>query len=95
MRSPRPILPTGAGNSYAVIVDSSGNTIGNFTLVATGINPNTVALSLPSTFNATALLQTGSYTETITYYPTSNFTQPSPLVIQFQITVSSVWEYPS
>ncbi|CAK0738191.1 hypothetical protein CVIRNUC_001007 [Coccomyxa viridis] len=74
------------GISYAVIVDSSGNTIGNFTLVATGINPNTVALSLPSTFNATALLQTGSYTETITYYPTSNFTQPSPLVIQFQIT---------
>ena len=80
----------GAGTSYAVIVDSSGNTIGNFTLVATGINPNTVALSLPSTFNATALLQTGSYTETITYYPTPNFTQPSPLIIQFQITVSSV-----
>ena len=87
-------LLVGAGTSYAVIVDSSGNTIGNFTLVATGINPNTLALTLPSTFNATALLQTGSYTETITYYPTSNFTQPSPLVIQFQITVGSAHECP-
>ncbi|CAL5223964.1 g6570 [Coccomyxa viridis] len=76
--------PTGA--SYEVITDSSGNVVGNFSLTSTPITANANALTLPSTFNATQLLHTGSYTAVITYYPTINFTQPVPLTITFSIT---------
>ncbi len=76
-----------AGASYEVITDSSGNLVGNFSLTSTPIDPNTNALTLPSTFNASQLLHTGSYTAVITYYPTINFTQPVPLTITFSITV--------
>ncbi len=76
-----------AGASYEVITDSSGNVVGNFSLTSTPITANANALTLPSTFNATQLLHTGSYTAVITYYPTINFTQPVPLTITFSITV--------
>ena len=80
-------LGPAAGASYEVITDSSGNLVGNFSLTSTPIDPNTNALTLPSTFNASQLLHTGSYTAVITYYPTINFTQPVPLTITFSITV--------
>ena len=76
-----------AGASYEVITDSSGNQVGNFSLTSTPIDPNTNALTLPATFNATQLLRTGTYTAVITYYPTINFTMPIPLTITFSITV--------
>lgn len=80
------------GSSYEVITNSAGTQIGNFSLTATPLNANTLALTLPTTFNASQLLSTGSYTAVITYYPTQNFTQPIPLTIQFSITVSAFLE---
>ena len=82
------ISAAGAGASYEVITDSSGNTVGNFSLTSTPITANANSLTLPSTFNASALLHTGSYTAVITYYPTINFTMPVPLTITFSIVVS-------
>ena len=76
-----------AGASYEVITDSSGNLVGNFSLTSTPITANTNALTLPSTFNASQLLHTGSYTAVVTYNPTINFTMPVPLTITFSITV--------
>lgn len=81
------LLIRAAGASYELITDSSGNVVGNFSLTSTPIDPNTNALTLPSTFNASQLLHTGTYTAVITYFPTVNFTTPVPLTITFSITV--------
>lgn len=73
---------------YEVITNNNGNVlVGNYSCVLTLLNANTVQATLPSSFNANQLLTTGTYTAVYTYYPTSNFTQPDPLTLQFQITV--------
>ena len=66
---------------------NTGQQIGNYSLVYTQLNANTLSASLPSTFNATASLGVGNYSAVITYYPTANFAQPTPLTVQFSITV--------
>ncbi len=66
---------------------NTGQQVGNYSLVYTQLNSNTISASLPSTFNATASLGVGNYSAVITYYPTSNFAQPTPLTVQFSITV--------
>ena len=71
---------------------NTGKQVGNYSLVYTQLNANTLAASLPSTFNATQSLGVGNYSAVITYYPTSNFAQPSPLNVQFSITVC-LWLY--
>lgn len=66
---------------------NTGQVVGNYSLVYTQLNANTIAGSLPSTFNATQSLGVGNYSAVITYYPTANFAQPAPLTVQFSITV--------
>ncbi len=66
---------------------NTGQQVGNYSLVYTQLNANTVSASLPSTFNASASLAVGNYSAVITYYPTANFAQPTPLTVQFSITV--------
>ena len=62
--------------------------IGNFSLTLVKVSANSVKLTLPSNFDATALFTTtGAYRLIETYYPTPDFTQPQPLVIGFTITV--------
>ena len=73
---------------YEVITNNNGNVlVGNYSCVLTPLDANTVQATLPSSFNANQLLTTGTYTAIYTYYPTSNFTQPDPLTLQFQIMV--------
>ena len=72
---------------YEYITNDNGSVVGNYSLQLTVLNSNTVQGQLPSSFNAEQLLSDGSYTAVYTYYPTSNFTQPSPLTITFSITV--------
>lgn len=77
-----------AGPTFEVITNTNtGQVIGNYTLVYTQLNANTLAASLPSTFNASQSLTFGNYTAVITYAATSNFAAPSPLVVQFSVTV--------
>lgn len=64
--------------------------MGNYSLQLTVLNANTVQGKLPSSFDAESLLTDGTYTAVYTYYPTPNFTQPSPLTITFQITVRPI-----
>ena len=77
-----------AGPTFEVITNTNtGQVIGNYTLVYTQLNTNTLAASLPSTFNASQSLTFGNYTAVITYAATSNFAAPTPLVVQFSVTV--------
>lgn len=77
-----------AGPIYEVITsDTTNQQIGNYSLVLTSIGSNAVQGKLPSSFNATQLLPPGQYTAVYTYYPSSNFTQPTPLTITFQVSV--------
>ena len=76
-----------AGPVYEYITNNNGSVVGNYSLVLTAADANTVQGKLPSSFDAQALLDDGTYTAVYTYYPTANFTQPSPLTITFQITV--------
>lgn len=80
-----------AGAAYDVITRTSPNPtkIGNFSLTLTPVGKNSVNLKLPSSFDAAALLTTGSYTAVYYYYPTSDFTTPVPLSIQFNVAVRS------
>ncbi|BDA48295.1 hypothetical protein COCOBI_11-5550 [Coccomyxa sp. Obi] len=79
-----------AGTAYgAFYQDPNGaNTlIGNYSLVFTPLDANNVKLDFPSNFNAQTLFTTtGAYRLIETYFPTSNFTQPQPLVIGFTVT---------
>ncbi len=80
-----------AGTAFgAFYKDPSGaNTlIGNYSLIFTPQDANTVKLDFPSNFNAATLFTTtGSYRLIETYFPTFNFTQPQPLVVGFTVTV--------
>ncbi|CAL8465925.1 g5461 [Coccomyxa elongata] len=82
-----------AGSAYAAFYkDPAGaNTlIGNYSLVFTPVDANTVKLTFPSNFNAATLFTTtGPYRLIETYYPTPNFTQPQPLVIGFTVTTTA------
>ncbi|CAL8465926.1 g5462 [Coccomyxa elongata] len=79
-----------AGVAYgAFYKDPAGaNTlIGNYSLVFTPQDANTVKLDFPSNFNAATLFTTtGAYRLIETYFPTPNFTQPLPLVVGFTVT---------
>jgi hypothetical protein len=75
---------------FEVITQLPSNTIiGNFSLPISPVtgNPNQAFAQLPSTFNASQYLTTGNYTATFTYVPSSNFTQPTNLVINFYVVV--------
>ena len=72
---------------YEYITNNNGSVVGNYSLQLTAADANTVQGKLPSSFDAAALLDDGTYTAVYTYFPTPNFTQPSPLTITFQITV--------
>ncbi|KAK9902060.1 hypothetical protein WJX75_002972 [Coccomyxa subellipsoidea] len=78
-----------AGTAYAAFYkDPAGaNTlIGNYSLVFTPVDANTVKLTFPASFNAATLFTTpGPYRLIETYFPTPNFTQPTPLVIGFTV----------
>ncbi len=80
-----------AGSAFAAFYkDPAGaNTlIGNYSLVFTPVDANTVKLTFPSNFDAATLFTTtGPYRLIETYFPTPNFTQPQPLVIGFTVTV--------
>lgn len=80
------------GAAYAAFYkDPAGaNTlIGNYSLVFTPVDANTVKLTFPASFNAATLFTTpGPYRLIETYFPTPNFTQPTPLVIGFTVSVS-------
>lgn len=79
-----------AGPTYEVIRNTNtGAVIGNYSLVYTQLNANTLAASLPSSFNGSQSLTYGNYSAVITYDPTSNFLQPTPLTVLFSITVCS------
>ncbi|BDA48294.1 hypothetical protein COCOBI_11-5540 [Coccomyxa sp. Obi] len=82
-----------AGTAYgAFYQDPMGaNTlIGNYSLILTPKDANTVKLDFPSNFNPQTLFTTtGSYRLIETYFPTSNFTQPQPLVIGFTVTTTA------
>ncbi|KAK9902233.1 hypothetical protein WJX75_008711 [Coccomyxa subellipsoidea] len=82
------VVPAGA--AYDVITRTSPNPtkIGNFSLTLTPVGKNSVNLKLPSSFDAAALLTTGSYTAVYYYYPTSDFTTPVPLSIQFNVAAT-------
>ena len=67
--------------------------VGNYSLVLTALDANTVQGKLPSSFDAENLLTDGSYTAVYTYYPTPNFTQPAPLTITFDISVRPPFSY--
>ena len=78
-----------AGPVYEVITSvPSGQQISNDSLILTPTGANTLTGKLPPSFNATKLLGIGTYQAVFTYYPTSNFTQPFPLVVGFQVVVS-------
>lgn len=85
-------LSSWAGAAYAAFYkDPAGaNTlIGNYSLVFTPVDANTVKLNFPASFNAATLFTTpGPYRLIETYFPTPNFTQPTPLVIGFTVSVS-------
>ena len=69
-------------------VPASGGTpqdIGTFPTTITPLNPNQ-ALATLTNFNATQLLTVGTYQANFTYFPSPNFTQPTPLIVNFQIT---------
>ena len=77
-----------AGPTFEVITNAdTGQVIGNYTLVYTQLDANTLSASLPSSFNASQLLGVGNYTAVFTYSGTSNFFDPSPLTVQFSIAV--------
>ena len=77
-----------AGPTFEVITNAdTGQVIGNYTLVYTQLDANTLAATLPSSFNASQLLGVGNYTAVFTYSGTSNFFDPSPLTVQFSIAV--------
>ena len=78
-----------AGPVYEVITSvPDGRQISNDSLILTPTGANTLTGKLPPSFNATKLLSIGTYQAVFTYYPTSNFTQPFPLVVGFQVVVS-------
>ena len=77
-----------AGPTFEVITNANtGQVIGNYTLVYTQLDANTLAASLPSSFNASQVLGVGDYTAVFTYLGTSNFLNPTPLTVQFSIAV--------
>ncbi|CAL8469802.1 g9344 [Coccomyxa elongata] len=82
------VVPAGTAYEYITRNTPSPAVIGNFSMTITQVDQNSVALQLPSSFNAASLLSVvGTYTSVITFYPTSNFLAPVPLTVQF--TVSS------
>ena len=77
-----------AGPTFEVITNAdTGQVIGNYTLVYTQLDANTLEATLPSSFNASQLLGAGNYTAVFTYSGTSNFFDPTPLTVQFSIMV--------
>ncbi len=77
-----------AGMVYEAITNqATGALITNSSLVLTPQDANSLTGKLPASFNATALLAAGTYQATFTYFPSPNFTQPTPLVVVFQIVV--------
>lgn len=78
---------TGAAYEYITQDTPTQRVVGNFSLTLTPVGQNSVNLKLPSSFNPSTLLTVGTYTSVITYYPTSDFTQPVPLTVQFTVTV--------
>ena len=82
--------PDVAGTAYEYITRNTPSqaVIGNFSMTITPVDQNSVALRLPSSFNAASLLSVvGTYTSVITFYPTSDFLAPVPLTVQFTVAV--------
>jgi len=76
---------------YEVITNSNGTLVGNYSLTLTTLNSNIIQAQLPKSFNAANSLGVGMYTAVYTYYPSTNFTQPTPLTITFQISVGNLF----
>ena len=84
-----PCVRAGTVTVQIQTVPASGGTaqnIGTFPTTIAPLNPNQAVATLTN-FNATQLLSVGTYQANFTYFPSPNFTQPTPLIVNFQITV--------
>lgn len=79
-----------AGPTFETFFNTdTGALIGNYTLVYTQLNNNTLQANLPASFNATQLFAAGGNFSTVfTFVPTSpDFAQPNPLTVFFSFPV--------